>query len=59
MDFTINKNNVILNSLAEGVVTVDKDFKITFFNEAAERITGFEKEKVIGKYCKRALPEPE
>ena len=55
MDFTSNKNNVILNSLAEGVVTVDKDFKITFFNEAAERITGFEKEKVIGKYCKNVF----
>ena len=55
MDFSINKNNVILNSLAEGVLTVDKDFKITFFNEAAERITGFEKEKVIGKYCKNVF----
>jgi PAS domain S-box-containing protein len=40
MDLTNNKNNVILNSLAEGVITVDKDFKITFFNEAAEKITG-------------------
>jgi len=52
MDLNNNKNNVILNSLAEGVITVDKDFKITFFNEAAEKITGFEKEKVIGNYCK-------
>ncbi len=55
MDFTSNKNNVILNSLAEGVLTVDKDFKITFFNEAAERMTGFKKEKVIGKYCKNVF----
>lgn len=52
MDLTSNKNNVILNSLAEGVITVDKDFKITFFNEAAERITGFDREKVLGKFCK-------
>ena len=52
MDLTNNKNNVILNSLAEGVITVDKDFKITFFNEAAEKITGFKKEVIIGKYCK-------
>jgi PAS domain S-box-containing protein len=55
MDFTNNKNNVILNSLAEGVITVDKDFKITFFNEAAEKITGFNKEKVIGNYCKNVF----
>lgn len=47
-----NKNNVILNSLAEGVITVDKDFKITFINEAAEKITSFKKEDVLGNYCK-------
>lgn len=52
MDFTNNKDNVILNSLAEAVITVDKDFRITFFNDAAEKITGFEKDKVIGNYCK-------
>jgi PAS domain S-box-containing protein len=44
--------DTILNSLAEAVVTVDKDFKITFINEAAERITGFKKENLIGKFCK-------
>ena len=48
----INNTNIILDSLAEAVVTVDKDFKITFINEAAERITGFKKEKLIGKFCK-------
>ncbi len=48
----INKNDVILNSLAEGVITVDKDFKITFINEAAEKITGFEKNQVLGKFCR-------
>ncbi len=46
------KNFSILNSIAEGVITVDKEFKITFFNEVAERITGFEGSKVIGNYCK-------
>lgn len=47
-----NKNDVILNSLAEGVITVDKDFKITFINEAAEKVTGFEKSQVLGKFCR-------
>jgi PAS domain S-box-containing protein len=47
-----NKNDLILNSLAEGVITVDKNFKITFFNDAAEKITGFAREKVIGNICK-------
>lgn len=42
----------ILDSIEEGVYTVDKNFRITFFNKAAERITGFKRENVIGKFCK-------
>jgi len=29
----------ILDSIGEGLLTVDKDFKINFFNRAAEQIT--------------------
>ncbi len=47
-----NFNEEILNSLAEGVLTVDKNFKINFFNRAAELITGFNKDEVIGQFCK-------
>jgi len=45
-------NEEILNSLAEGVMTVDKNFKISFFNKAAEKITGYSKEEVVGQFCK-------
>ena len=45
-------NKEILNSLAEGVLTVDKNFKINFFNRAAESITGYDKDEVIGQFCK-------
>ena len=41
-----------LNSIAEGVFTVDEEMKITSFNEAAERMTGWRQEEVIGKPCK-------
>lgn len=41
----------ILDSITEGVFTVDKDFKITSFNQAAERITGFPREMAVGKKC--------
>ena len=43
--------NVILSSIADGVFTVDKNWKITSFNKAAEEITGTAKEKAIGSYC--------
>ncbi len=44
--------DTILNCIAEGVFTVDLDKKITFFNRAAERITGFSAEEAVGQYCR-------
>jgi PAS domain S-box-containing protein len=41
----------ILDSIADGVFTVDKDWSITSFNKAAEIITGFSKEEAIGQNC--------
>ena len=42
---------IILDSIADGVFTVDKDWNITSFNRAAERITGIASEKAIGQKC--------
>ena len=41
----------ILNSLTSGIVTINKNFEITFVNESAENIIGLKKEKIIGKIC--------
>jgi PAS domain S-box-containing protein len=41
----------ILRSVSEGVFTIDFEKRITFFNRAAELITGFKAEEVIGQYC--------
>jgi PAS domain S-box-containing protein len=43
--------NVILNSIADGVFTTDSDGKITFFNKAAEEITGFTSKQALGRFC--------
>jgi len=43
--------NTILNSIADGVFTVDLDYKITLFNSAAEKITGVSTDESIGQYC--------
>ena len=45
----------ILESIGEGVFTVDKNFKINFFNKAAEKITGFSRDEVMGKFCKHVF----
>lgn len=41
----------ILDSIADGVFTVDANWRITFFNSAAERITGVSAQEAIGKPC--------
>ena len=42
---------IILDSINEGVFTVDLDWRITTFNKAAEIITGVEKRDAIGSLC--------
>ncbi|MGD2125236.1 MAG: sigma 54-interacting transcriptional regulator [Desulfobacteraceae bacterium] len=41
----------LLGDLHIGVFTVDSSRKITSFNRAAELLTGYHEEDVIGKYC--------
>lgn len=55
MSIQDNLKDHILDSIAEGVFTVDKNFRINFFNKAAERITGHKKEEVIGRFCKHVF----
>jgi PAS domain S-box-containing protein len=45
----------ILNSISEGVMTLDKDWRIASWNRAAEKITGFHKEEVLGKECSKVF----
>jgi len=42
---------MILDSISEGVFTVDVDWRITSFNKAAERITGVSRDEAIGQKC--------
>jgi PAS domain S-box-containing protein len=46
-----NQTEIILDSIADGVFTVDPDWKITSFNRAAVTITGIKKEEAIGRHC--------
>jgi len=44
-------NEIILESISDGVFTVDHNWIITSFNRAAEEITGTPREEAIGRYC--------
>ncbi|MCW8983712.1 MAG: sigma 54-interacting transcriptional regulator [Thermoanaerobaculales bacterium] len=41
----------VLDSVADGVFTVDREWRITSFNRAAERITGIHRDDAIGARC--------
>ncbi len=51
MTETSEQHEVILDSVADGVFTVNGDWTITSFNRAAEEITGMAREEAIGKKC--------
>lgn len=42
-------NELILESMIDGVITVDNQGMVTMFNPAAQKITGYPLEKAIGK----------
>ncbi|MCF8025371.1 MAG: PAS domain S-box protein [Desulfobacteraceae bacterium] len=42
----------ILNRLPDGLFTTDHEYRITYFNPAAEKITGFSAYDAVGMYCK-------
>ncbi len=44
-------SETILESISDGVFTVDRDWRITFFNAAAERITGIPREQALSMSC--------
>jgi len=44
-------NTIILDSITDGVFTVDREWRVTFFNRAAEEVTGVSGEMAVGRYC--------
>jgi PAS domain S-box-containing protein len=42
---------IVLDNLEVGIFTVDRGGVVTFFNTAAEKISGFVREKVLGRPC--------
>ena len=46
-----NSTAIILESISDGVFTVDSDWRIMSFNRAAEEITGIPREEAVGRHC--------
>ena len=48
----------ILDNLKEGIIAHDLDRRIFFFNKEAEKITGFNRQEVLGCDCHEAFGNP-
>ncbi|MBI4576795.1 MAG: PAS domain S-box protein [Planctomycetes bacterium] len=47
-----DKVETIIHTMDEGLFTVDTDRNITYFTRAAERLTGFKAQEVLGRSCR-------
>jgi diguanylate cyclase (GGDEF)-like protein/PAS domain S-box-containing protein len=45
----------VFDRLSDGVYFVDKERQITFWNAAAERITGYQRDEVLGSSCRDGI----
>ena len=54
-DTPLASTEAILESISDGVFTVDKDWNVTSFNRAAEEITGIPRREAIGRPCSEVL----
>jgi len=48
----------VLDNLKEGIIAHDMSRRIFFFNQAAERISGYSRKDVLGKDCHAAFGHP-
>nr|NJM03567.1 sigma 54-interacting transcriptional regulator [Desulfobacula sp.] len=48
---TEDTTKVILESISDGVFTIDYNWEITSFNRAAEEITGISRKEAMGRHC--------
>lgn len=56
-DLESEKNwiNHLLESIVEGIMTLDEAGKITYFSQGAERITGWSREQVLHRTCDEVI----
>jgi len=45
----------LLNEISDGIYCLDKDRRITYWNKAAERISGYSSQEVLGTCCAEDL----
>jgi PAS domain S-box-containing protein len=55
VEISAERFEAVVHSISDGVLTVDRAWRITCFNRAAEEITGFRRPDVLGRPCHEVL----
>ena len=55
VDISPERFEAVVHSISDGVMTVDRCWRITCFNRAAEEITGYRRAQVLGRHCYEVL----
>ena len=55
VEISAERFEAVVHSISDGVLTVDRAWRITCFNRAAEEITGFPRADVLGRPCHEVL----
>ncbi|MHC1725347.1 MAG: sigma-54 interaction domain-containing protein [Syntrophobacteraceae bacterium] len=60
LDLVAQQENLqnILDNLMEGIIAHDLQRRVLFFNRAAEKITGYSREEVLGRDCHHVFGNP-
>lgn len=48
----MERSRALVNSIADGIYTIDMNMRITSFSRSLERMTGYKEEEVLGRSCK-------
>jgi PAS domain S-box-containing protein len=48
----IERSRTLVNSIADGIYSVDLDMRLTSFSRSAEKMTGYREEEVLGLECR-------
>ena len=51
----MDRSRTVINSIADGIYTVDLDMRVTGFSRSAEKMTGYREAEVLGKRCSDVL----
>jgi PAS domain S-box-containing protein len=51
----MERSRALVDSIADGIYTIDRNMRITSFSRSLERMTGYREEEVLGRSCREVF----